>query len=402
VSIGHAEEAEQPPTGLWRWLDPSTAPFIPVPEIDIDPNSGTTLGLIPTWLKTDDQGQIQRIVAPDVIHNPYFGWGGRARVFAYPSEDTQWSVVGGAKQRVESEFDALYQTGRLRRGLWSLTAEAVYDRSGTPRFYGIGNSSRVFNQTVYTEQQQLFTATLGLNLNHKWQLAYTASIKEVRVLSGRLRGIPSITRRFAGLLGIGNTQEILNRFALVYDTRDDLTVPTRGWAVVAYGGLASREGAFNGSLFSEVGSDIRYFWSPSSTLTWAAHAAVRYMPETHRAPFWALSSLGGDQAVIGGPEPLRGYGVSRFYDHDSFSANFEMRKQILSLDAGGTHIDLQLTPFVDTGRVFTHSSTFPISQLHTVAGVGVRGIARPSVVGYLDVGIGSEGAAVFTGINYPF
>jgi len=47
-------------------------------------------------------------------------------------------------------------------------------------------------------------------------------------------------------------------------------------------------------------------------------------------------------------------------------------------------------------------SPFPIHGLHKVAGVGFRGIARPSVVGYVDIGYGSDGAAVFTGINYPF
>src|SRR5438477_2847548 len=40
-------DAEQEPQGLMRWFNPSTAPFIPVPDIDVDPNSGTTLGLIP-------------------------------------------------------------------------------------------------------------------------------------------------------------------------------------------------------------------------------------------------------------------------------------------------------------------------------------------------------------------
>ncbi|MGH8231053.1 MAG: hypothetical protein ACRESY_04455, partial [Steroidobacteraceae bacterium] len=61
------------PSGLWRWLNPSTAPFIPVPEIAVDPNSGTTLGLLPTWLHTDDRHEISSIIAPDVLHNPFFG-----------------------------------------------------------------------------------------------------------------------------------------------------------------------------------------------------------------------------------------------------------------------------------------------------------------------------------------
>jgi hypothetical protein len=54
------------------------------------------------------------------------------------------------------------------------------------------------------------------------------------------------------------------------------------------------------------------------------------------------------------------------------------------------------------GRVFHRFSTVPLSQLHSVGGLGIRGLARPFVVGYIDVGYGSEGVAVFTGIDYPF
>jgi outer membrane protein assembly factor BamA len=316
--------------------------------------------------------------------------------------DTQWSVVGGAKQRVESEFAAQYETGRLRNDRWSFAARAVYDRSGTPRFYGIGNHSRIFEQTVYTDQQEFIELRFGWNLTHEWQLAYTAMPRKVKILPGHLTGIVSIERRFRGLLGIGTTHEMLHRLSLTYDTRDDLTVPTRGMALVVYAGLASRRGVFNDSLFSETGADARFYWSPNKTLTWAAHVSLRYLPTVHRAPFWALSSIGGARSVIGGEQPLRGFGTSRFYDRNAFSASLEMRKQIASFDAVSTHIDLQIAPFIDTGRVFSRWTTFPVSNLHTVVGVGFRGIARPFVVGYVDVGRGSEGVAVFTGINYPF
>ena len=396
------QPAQGAPDGIARWFDPDTAPFIPVPEIDVDPNSGTTLGIIPTWLQTDELGNIRRIIAPDVLHNPYFGYGARARVFAYPSDDTQWSVVGGAKQRVESEFNAQYQTGRLRNDLWSFAVQAVYDRSGTPRFYGIGNHSMNFEQTVYTDQQVYLQGLFGWNITHEWQLAYTAILRKVKILPGELRGIASIQRRFGQLLGFGTIHEALNRVSITYDTRDDLTIPTRGSALVAYYGLASRNGIFNDSLFSEAGGDARFFWSPNSTLTWAAHAAIRYLPTDRHVPFWALSSIGGAESVLGGEQPLRGFGTSRFYDRNAFSASLEMRKQVASFNTIGTHIDLQVTPFIDTGRVFGRLTTVPFTSLHTVAGVGFRGIARPNVVGYVDIGMGSEGVAVFTGINYPF
>jgi hypothetical protein len=103
-----AAETAPAPQGLSRWLDPPNAPFIPIPEIDTDPQSGLTLGLLAVMLSTNERDEITRIIAPDVITSHYFGWGARMRVFGYPSEDTQWSVVGGGKERVEREFDAVY------------------------------------------------------------------------------------------------------------------------------------------------------------------------------------------------------------------------------------------------------------------------------------------------------
>src|SRR3982074_476546 len=88
-----------PPTGVWRWLDPATAPFIPVPLISVDPDSGTTLGLIPTWVHTNENHEISPIIAPDVLYNPYFGAGVHGRVYGYTSGDEQWSIIGGVKER---------------------------------------------------------------------------------------------------------------------------------------------------------------------------------------------------------------------------------------------------------------------------------------------------------------
>jgi len=390
------------PQGIARWFDPSTAPFVPVPEIDVDPNSGVTLGLIPTWLVTDDAGRIRDIFAPDVMYNPNFGFGARGRVFAYPSDDTQWSVVGGAKERVESEFDFEFQTGRTRSGRWSFNASVVYDRSGTPRFYGIGNNSPAFAETDYTEQQKYLQMTLGWNIDRAWQIAYTVRDRSVEVQPGTLARIISLQARFGRILGVGTNDELLNRVAISFDTRDDVTIPKHGSEVAVYGGIASRDGVPDASLYSVTGIDARHFWPVDSDATVAAHFAMRYMPGTTRVPFWSLSSIGGDQSVLGDSQPLRAFAQGRLYGRNSFSSSLEFRKRVLSIDAISTHIELELTPFVDVGEVFAHSRSSPVAELHKVAGIGFRGIARPFVVGYVDIGYGSEGAAVFTGINYPF
>ncbi|HEY2419584.1 MAG TPA: BamA/TamA family outer membrane protein [Steroidobacteraceae bacterium] len=373
-----------------------------MPLVGVDPESGTTLGLLPVKLVTDDNHEIRRIIAPDFFYNPFFGYGMHARVYDYPSEDQQWSVVGGIKERVEREFDAEYQQGRLRETRWSINGSLIYDRSGTPRFFGIGNESPTIAETDYTEAEELAQIQVGLNLSHAWQLLYTGRFQVVDVLPGTLAGIASLQSRFAHILGEGTNDQLLNRLSIGYDTRDNLTVPTRGMEWVVYTGLASRRGLLNDSMYSEFGIDGRAFWPLNSDTVVAWHMALRYLPTAHRVPFWALSSIGGDQSQIGGDQPLRGYGTGRYYDRDSFSTTVELRRRVWSFNAVSTKVDLEVDPFVDLGRVFGSTSTFPITKLHPVGGVGFRGIAKPFVVGYVDIGYGDEGVAVFTGINYPF
>jgi len=386
---------------LKRWFNPATAPFLPIPEISADPNSGTTIGLIPTWLVTDENHDIRRIVAPDVIYNPYFGYGMHARIYAYPSADEQWSITAGIKEHVERSLIAQFQDGRLRNSRWSFSTVALYDRDGTPRFFGIGNDSPFSAQTNYTNEQEMLQVQVGLNLDRAWQLQYTARLRVVDVLPGTLPSIPSIETLFPTVNGLGTTKAFINRLAIVYDSRDDLTVPRSGMEWVGYVGVANRE-LFSGLLYSEFGIDGRIDWPVTRNAVIAAHASLRYMPSADQAPFWALSNLGGGQSEIGGEQPLRGYGAGRFYDRNSVSASVELRQRVLSMHIVSTHLVVEAGPFVDVGRVFEDLGTWPLSHLHTVGGLAFRGVARPFVVGYVDVGYGSEGAAVFTGINYPF
>ncbi len=390
------------PQGLARWFDPATAPFIPIPDVDHDPNSGTTLGLIPTRLVTDEQSQIRKIIAASVDYNPYFGAGVGLSIYGYRSDDTQWSAIAGVNQHVQRNLDYDYQTGRLRNSTWSFDARVVYDRSGTPRFYGIGNNSLIYNETDYTLLQKYAQATVGWNLSHVLQIAYTLRDRDVDVEPGSLAGIESLQGRFGPILGVGTTHETLHRLEIIYDTRDDLTIPTRGGQYVIYGGVAAQDGLFDASLYSVTGVDARQLWSLAPGNILIAHLALRYMPGATNVPFWSLSNLGGESSVLAENQPLRGFGEGRFYGRNSFSSSVEFRKRVLSLDALGTHLDFEVTPFADVGEVFAHSRDSPVAHLHKVGGLGFRGIASPFVVGYVDVGYGSEGAAVFTGINYPF
>jgi hypothetical protein len=387
---------------LGELLSPTGAPVIFFPLVGIDPDSGTSLGVIGAWLHRDAAGNFDRIVAPDVLHNSYFGWGLRGRVLAYPSADTSWSLIAGAKQRVEHYFDAEYQSGITRTDTWSFSLSALDQRSGTSRFFGFGNETPLSAQTDYTVEHMVLQGAVGWNISHLWQLSYLLRYRNEDVTLGLLPGLPSIATLFPGVPGLGTQHELLTRLIMIYDSRDNPIIPTRGAEAVLYGGLSSRGGIFNDSLYSEVGIDARGFVPLGHRTVLAMHAALRELPTSHRLSFWAYSTLGGDQSALGGAQPLRGFGEGRFTDVDSFSASVELRHIVAAMYLRSNRIDLELTPFMDVGRVFSRLGTSPFAQLHRAYGLGVRGVARPFIVAYVDVGYGTEGSAAFSGINYIF
>lgn len=388
--------------GLTRWINPATAPFIPVPVVGNDPNSGTTLGVMPTWVHANERGEISRIIAPDFTHNPNFGYGVDGRIFSFPSDNEQWSVMAGIEERVQRIIDLEYQTELARQRRWSTNYTFIYSRDGSPRFFGIGNSSLQHSQTGYTQTLQVGQAQIGFNLSHVWQIQYTFRPERVDVSPASLKTSVSIGTFFPNVSGLGTNTTVSNRIALIYDTRDNVVVPRNGTQLIAYGGVASRTGLLNDTLYREVGLDGRLFLPLTASSILAAHASVRYLLSANRIPFWDLSNIGGDRSVLGGAQELRGFGEGRFYDRNSVSATMELRHTVLSFDAGGSHVDVEATPFIDVGSVFSSSGSDPFARLHKVIGLGLRGVAHPFVVGYVDVGYGNEGIATFTGINYPF
>ena len=390
-----------PPSGVARWLNPATAPFIPIPEIDVDPQSGVTLGVIATFIDVNDRGEIERITAPDVFHSQYFGWGAGISMYGYPSEDSQWLVTGSIKERVERGFDARYLAGQTRATPLSWSVQTLYDINGTARFFGIGNETPDYNESTYVKDRAALVASLGYNFTPQLQLAWGTRWRRVDVRPGVLSGIPSIGTLYPDLNGLGNEHALEQTLTLTYDTRDSAIIPRSGARYLLYGGFASR--SFGSSVaYSFFGADARCYFAVAEHITLVLHAAARYMPSAEEAPFWALSSLGGDRSIPNGQEPLRSDGADRYVDENLLATGAELRTRVAGFDAFGTRVSLELAPFIDAGKVFSNGFGNPLSDMHTAAGIGVRGVANPYVVGYVDVGYGRGKGVVFTGINYPF
>ena len=103
-----------------------------------------------------------------------------------------------------------------------------------------------------------------------------------------------------------------------------------------------------------------------------------------------------------GRRSLRGYNGDRFIGFNRSLGSVELRTNVYQRRLFGVKAELELAPFVDAGQVFKGVRTNPIGDLHWDYGLGFRGIVRPQILAFVDVGQGSEGFKVITGIDYPF
>jgi hypothetical protein len=384
-------------------LNPHNWPFtlIPVPEITTDPNGGVTVGVLFAILFKDDQNRISSILAPDVNYNNDLGPGGAVRYLAYPSEDTQWYAIAGAQENIERLVDVSYATGRTHKQWWSADGRLFFERDPTERFFGIGNNSPVGGESNYTTEQVYVSGALGWNISEQFQLSLVSRPRYVRILRGAFSTIPQTTTVYPHVKGVGGGSEVYDEIRATFDNRDSLEIPRHGGLALLYYGNADRR--FMSSVsYNRFGGELRHYWTFSSRVTVAAHSYLQYMPAGNEVPFWSMGRLGGDESILYDQETLRGYGAGRFVDNNLFVANVEVRTRVFEADLFGTHGIAELAPFFEAGRVFHRMTQDPLSNLHPVGGLGLRAIAEPFVVGYLDVGMGGDGAAVFSGIDYPF
>jgi len=381
--------------------DPNSWPFIPVPEVATDPNGGVTYGVLPVWLFTDDKGEITNIFAPDINANSTLGPGGNFRYLAYPSSDTNWYAVAGAQETIARDVDIDYQTGRQHKKWWSFEGRFFFEKDPTERFFGTGNHSHEGNQSNYTTKQIYGEAIFGLNFTDELQLSMMERPRYVRIEEGGFTSVPSIFTQFPHKKGLNGGSEVLSQWMLQYDSRDSVDIPRSGTLARAYYGIADRR--FGSSIsYNRFGGELRQYYTVGERITFAGHVFNEYEPVSGEIPFWSQARLGGDESLLTDQETLRGYGAGRYIDNNLFVMNVEMRTRVWDKTIFGTHGIFELAPFAEAGKVGKAMNYNPFTDLHPVGGIGFRAIAEPFVVGFVDVGWGGEGAAVFSGINYPF
>jgi outer membrane protein assembly factor BamA len=386
--------------------------YIPIPEIITDPNEGNTVGLLGVVLFIDEHDEIKYMLAPDLRYNKTKGVFPTFRFFGYPSPQRRYSVVLGKSTTKDEDYELEYTDRSFWDGRAFVLASFLREKDSTERFYGFGNDSRQERRNTdrpagpgnrggesnYTDVDTSAQATPGVWLLPYVNLAYRMRIRRYSIEAGQVSGVPFILTAHPEVQGRGFDPGVYwaHQVALTYDSRDSIDIPQRGALAFAYTEAADRT-LGSSSSFVKFGADWRDFipFRKQQNPILALHAVANYVSGDRDTPFWELSSLGGRRG-------LRGYGSHRFIDFNRTMAQAELRTRVWRRPLFGVNFELEVAPFLEAGQVFRHVTDSPVNDLHWVEGLGFRGVVRPQIVGFVDIGRGSEGISVFTGVDYPF
>lgn len=326
--------------------------------------------------------------------NRITGWFPAFRLFGYPSLDQQYFVTLRKSQRIDEDYIGQYEHGNIAGGAANVLVNLTYWRDSRLRFFGFGNSSNRGQETNFTQRRFASLLRFGYRPWRDWEISWQGRYEDVGIGRGGVEELPFTGERFPSTRGLEGSRVNGQSLGLAYDDRDEKKLPTRGTLGSAYVEFVDRALGSSRS-FVKYGFELREFVPLRERFVLALHGELDYLSGGHQAPFYERSALGGVKS-------LRGFGSNRFVDNHRFFSTVELRTRALERRIFDVLAELEVAPFLDAGQVFSSVREVPLDDLHVVGGVGFRGVVRPQVVGFVDVGYGSDGAAVFTGLDYPF
>lgn len=370
--------------------------IVSLPIIDTNPNRGVTLGAMPIAVITEKEGsRIEQIHAPSITYNKNFLWIATYRYYYYPAADK--SLTARAEfSKFEHEGMGQYEDKSFLGTTLDFKGRLQYNIDSGARFYGFGPAANSRDESNYRADYYLYTATLGHPVlpETAFRAHVTDRLLGERIANGPVPGLTSFDSLFGTLAPVHYQQTNELRLTLDYDTRNHPFTTRTGHLVQAFYEHSSR-GFASQYDYSRYGCDVREFHPWASDDRFVTAAQVRYEQLLGNAPFWLLPSLGGKYS-------LRAYGEGRFIDRGAFSANVEERYTFFKKKVAGVTTEFELAPFAGFGTVFDNPRTAMVKYVRPVLGAAIRAVARPQVVGSVDLAVGQEGLKVFMDINYAF
>jgi len=366
----------------------------PLPAFGYNRNEQYWVGALAVTLKGNEQGEVEDILAPQVLYNPLVGAQATMNYYGYRSNNVQYRAVASYSEKVAKYFDLAYKNMGAGGGRYIFATQFSWFKNPFARFFGLGNRAPLYNETNYTSREGVGKLTVGINLGPALSLMFTERYRDVRVEDGIISTLPSTKSRFGDTTGMGGAQIFGSQLSILYDRRNDLLTPSSGTYVNVSAELASNVVRSAPNRWGHYVVDMRHL-HPHDSGRKVFVARMLFESVTGRkVPFYELPTLGGENT-------LRAFGLQRFVDDQALLVNFEERIRVLTKRAFDHDIDLEVAPSLDIGRVSSKLiDRFKNFQVNP--GVGLRVMARPNVVGRVDIAYGKDGSNAFVGLDYPF
>jgi outer membrane protein assembly factor BamA len=303
----------------------------------------------------------------------------------------------------------------LERDRWLLLLRAKYLRDPQREFFGIGNNEVGPNPLSTHEFQDLAGAlTLGWRPFERLAFNFGVGLRQVDIRRGdRKDGYPFTPdlkldgEPIPGVEG-GVVNPLL--WSLVWNTRDDVMRPTRGWRIILKIILATH--AFSDFKFRRYIADGGYLRAfDHGRYVFGVRVNGEWVDARKgEVPFWELSELGGH-------DTLRGFFPYRFLGKGRVLLNGELRGRLAELTFRDLwRVKLDGVLFGDGGRVFVDREDVEeefgldedlidrvLDDFQYSYGCGLRLALAQAIVARVDVGFSDEETAlVYLSFGHTF
>jgi outer membrane protein assembly factor BamA len=376
--------------------DPVKTVGIPLPVIASSPNEGITIGALDAFLLHNSRDEVSTLIVPQMNYNDYFGVTTTLYGAFYPSPNQNMKVNLSKATTINEEFRFRYFNDQFLWDRVEASMNAFIYADGSARFFGFQSNSSHQNETNYTDRERGVILTLGYWVTPHFEVEIGERYKKVNIEEGAVKSVPFITQVFppSSVPGVEGYSAHGQRLSLVYNSLDSKTMPTSG-AYARASIEVDSELLGSSASFRNYGVETRRYYSLEGGRFVSVIRFAANQTEGAAVPFL-------EQSILGGENTLRGYGQNRFIDKSYLLLNLEERIRVFRWRVFNVDADWELAPFIDLGSVQKSLVEARASSFEFNPGVGLRAVVRPNIVGRIDVGFGSEGPAVFVGLNYPF
>jgi len=254
-------------------------------------------------------------------------------------------------------------------------------QDGTVTFHYMDGNSRIIEQPFSPLDILGNTETFSIGFrqplvhtnNNEFALSLTADRRESQTFL--LNNIP-----FSFSIGPdnGKSKVTVLRFSQDWISRNPYRILSArsqfSWGLDALDATVNNTGV-DGRFFSWLGQ-LQWVQSLGKDIVGVVRIASQLTPD---------SLLPLEQFSIGGVDTLRGYRQNQFVADNGFTASAEMRFPLINQPHGfGT---MQISPFVDVGKVWNNNTIQVDDQVFASAGLGLRWQYTKKFSGRLDWGI---------------